>query len=124
APSERPAVLRIAIGGFALIYLAVRFGSFTRVARLDATQFAPTGPIAVLLSEPLPSPLLVGLAVATLACAVPFVLGFRYRLTAPVFAGLFLLLTSYRSSWGMTFHTENLLCLHLLVLAFAPAADA
>ncbi|HLV68707.1 MAG TPA: HTTM domain-containing protein [Polyangiaceae bacterium] len=124
APSERPAVLRIAVGGFALVYLAVRFGSFTRLARFDATQFAPVGPIAVLLSEPLSPPLLLALTLATLACAVPFVLGLYYRLTAPLFAGLFLLLTSYRSSWGMTFHTENLVCLHLLVLAFAPAADA
>src|SRR5262249_17584347 len=31
---------------------------------------------------------------------------------------------SYRTSWGQTFHTENLLVLHLIVLAVSPAADA
>ena len=35
-----------------------------------------------------------------------------------------LLLTTYRSSWGQLLHFENLVVLHLLILAVAPAADA
>jgi hypothetical protein len=31
---------------------------------------------------------------------------------------------TYRNSWGQVFHTENILVLHVLVLAVAPAADA
>ena len=42
---------------------------------------------------------------------------------APVYAILSILLYTYRSSWGMIFHTENLMVFHLLVVAFCPAAD-
>jgi hypothetical protein len=50
--------------------------------------------------------------------------GVHYRIMGPVFALLLLWVTSYRSSWGMKFHTENLFVLHVLLLGFAPAADA
>ena len=59
-----------------------------------------------------------------LASAVPFVLGFRYRICGPLFGVAFLWVTTYRNSFGMVFHTENLLSLQLLLLALAPAADA
>ena len=61
---------------------------------------------------------------AALPFGVAFMLGYRYRWCAPVFAIALLWITSYRSSFGMKFHTENLLVLHILLLAFAPAADA
>ena len=31
---------------------------------------------------------------------------------------------TYRIAWGQVFHTENLLVLHVIALACAPAADA
>ena len=37
---------------------------------------------------------------------------------------MLLWVTSYASSWGMVFHTENLMVLQVLVLALTPAADA
>jgi hypothetical protein len=77
-----------------------------------------------LLSDPLPGALVVALVALTLVLAVPFVLGLRYRLVAPAFALSFLWVTTYRSSWGMLFHTENLLALHVCLLAGSPAADA
>ena len=40
------------------------------------------------------------------------------------FALALLVTLTYRNSWGMPFHTENLLVLHALVLAVVPAADA
>jgi len=50
--------------------------------------------------------------------------GYRFRITGPLFAILVLALMTYRSSWGMVFHTENLPVLHLLIVAVAPAAAA
>ena len=34
-----------------------------------------------------------------------------------MFAASFLLVASYRSSWGQIFHTDDLVALHLIVLA-------
>ena len=122
-PARRLALLRILTGGFALGYLLFRFPSLTAVAHFERAQFVPTGLVS-LLSEPLPSAVAIALVALTFLLAIPFVLGFRYRVIAPAFALSFLWVTTYRSSWGMLFHTENLLALHVLLLAAAPAADA
>jgi hypothetical protein len=55
---------------------------------------------------------------------VASLLGWRFRVTGPLFALGLLLTTSYRNSWGMVFHTENLLVMHALILAILPASDA
>jgi hypothetical protein len=123
APARRLALLRILTGGFALVHLLTRFASFTAPARFGREQFVPVGLVA-LLDEPLPSGVVTSLVALATVASVPFVLGLRYRFTAPVFALLFLWITTYRSSWGMIVHTENLLALHILVLSAAPAADA
>lgn len=123
APARRLALLRILTGGFAFVHLVARFPSFTAVARFGRDQFVPVGLVA-LLSEPLSSHHVTLLVALSAVAGVPFVLGAWYRLTAPVFALSFLWVANYRSSWGMIFHTENLLALHLLVLSAAPAADA
>ncbi len=123
APAKRLALLRILTGGFALGHLLVRFVGLTSVAHFPKAQFTPAG-IVSLLSEPLPASAVIGLVLVAIAAGAPFVLGFAYRVSGPVFALSFLWVTSYRSSWGMLFHTENLVALHLLVLAAAPAADA
>ena len=123
APAARLGLLRASIGAYAFIYLLVRSPSLLSVTRFEAAEFAPVGPVA-LLRTPL-APLLVQLSVV-LACALgaAFMLGYKYRFSGPLFSLLFLWVTSYRSSWGMVFHTENVLALHLLLLAAAPAADA
>jgi hypothetical protein len=51
---------------------------------------------------------------------VAFTLGVGYRACAPLFALLLLWVLSYRHSWGMIFHTDNLLVLHVMLLALAP----
>lgn len=122
-PVERLAVLRLAIGGFALVYAVVRAGHFIGAARLPPRHFAPVG-VVRLLSAPLPPALATALVLAALLAGVAFVAGWRFRWTGPAFAILLLWITSYRSSWGMIFHTENLLVLHVGVLGIAPAADA
>jgi hypothetical protein len=123
APAERLALLRIACGAFAVVYLAVHAGGFLSVARFDPTQFEPLGPLSPMTS-PLHRHAVYALYALTLASGAAFVTGAAYRVSGPLFALLLLFMTSYRSSWGMIFHTDNLLTLHVLVLAVAPAADA
>jgi hypothetical protein len=40
------------------------------------------------------------------------------------FAFLLLFVLTYRNSWTMIFHNDNVLVWHVLILAFAPAADS
>lgn len=121
-PRERIATLRVLVGLFAFAYVTLRlahFGDFSRLA-----DFRPIGVVGLVLEAPLPSAATWTLAIATSVTAVAFTLGWRFRLTGPVFAVLLLWVTSYASSWGMIFHTENLLVLHVLVLGACPSADA
>lgn len=122
APAERLALLRILIGGFALVYIAITAGNLMSVATFDARQFDPVG-ISNVLGGPLAASLACGLVVATFVAGLAFVAGWRFRFTGLLFALLLLWITSYRDSWGQIFHTENLLVLHILVLALTPAAD-
>jgi hypothetical protein len=78
----------------------------------------------VLLDGPLEASVWRATALATLVLAFAFVLGVGHRFLAPLFGVLLLFTLSYRNSWGMVFHTDNLLVVHVLVLALAPAGDA
>lgn len=122
-PAQRIAVLRCLVGGYALIYLVARLPHLTGVTRFDHGQFRPVGPVS-LLGDPLPhvAVWLVALTAVLFGCA--FVLGWRFRTTGPIFGVLLLWVISYRNSWGMVFHTENLLVVHVLVLGLASSADA
>jgi hypothetical protein len=55
---------------------------------------------------------------------VAFAAGARARISGPVFAAAFILVATYRSSWGQIFHTDDLVALHIVVLAVAPSARA
>jgi hypothetical protein len=122
APARRLGAVRLLVGGFATIYLALRLPHLIGYADFPAHDFVPVGPVS-LLDRPPPAALVRLLPCVALAAGVGFTLGWRFRLTGPLFAALLLWVTSYRSSWGMIFHTENLLVLHVLVLGVAPAAD-
>jgi vitamin K-dependent gamma-carboxylase-like protein len=122
-PAERLAALRILIGAATLVYVLVRFPSLTVVAHQPAWQFAPLGPVSV-LSSPLPAGLVTALVIAAIPLGLAFTLGWRWRISGPAYACAFAWITSYRNSWGMPFHTENLMVLQLLVLACSRAADA
>ncbi|NJM08483.1 hypothetical protein HC891_23340 [Candidatus Gracilibacteria bacterium] len=58
--------------------------------------------------------------VATLLANLAFMLGIGHRVSGPVFAGLLLWLLSYRNSWSMIYHNDNVLVLHALILGFSP----
>jgi hypothetical protein len=61
---------------------------------------------------------------ATEAANVAFILGWRHRVTGPTFAALLLAVLTYRNSWSMIYHNDNVLVLHVVVLGASPAADA
>jgi hypothetical protein len=121
-PAARLAALRICVGLFALIYLLAQAVPLWQLTSLPARSFEPVGPL-IGLDGPLPVPLWRGLVIACLALAAAFTAGVWYRVAAPLFAAVLLVVLSYRSSWGMIFHTENLLVVHVAILALAPAAD-
>jgi hypothetical protein len=123
APAERLAALRILIGGYALVYVLARLPEFLSVARYDSAQWRPIG-IVRILDAPLPAPVVLAIMIATVLLLGAFVVGVRFRITAPIAALALLWTITYRNAWGMIFHTENLLVLHVIALALAPAADA
>jgi hypothetical protein len=122
APAERLAALRILIGGFAAVYAVVKSVDVWQVAGFDARRWAPVGPL-VWLDAPPPVWAARAALLVLLATGPAFAAGWRWRVTGPVFAVLFLVMATYRNSWGHVLHTDHLLALHLLVLALAPASD-
>ncbi|HVK84342.1 MAG TPA: HTTM domain-containing protein [Kofleriaceae bacterium] len=123
APAERLAAVRILVGTFALVWVAGRLAESYGVAKLPLTHWRPIG-VARLLDGPLQPAVALALGIATSVLLVAFVLGAWFRVVAPLAALGVLWVLTYRNSWGMVFHTENLLVLHLIALALAPSADA
>ncbi len=123
AAPERLAVLRLAIGGYALVNVVVSVGEFARLGNRSASQFEPVG-LAGLLDGPVPAVALWSLFAVSLVSGVAFVAGAGYRLAGPVFALSTLAWATYHASWGQMLHFEHLVTLHLLLLGFSPAADA
>ena len=123
APARRLATLRILVGLFATVFLVVRSSYLFSISALPAARFEPVGLLGW-LGEPLPVWLVKCAVAFTVACGCASIVGWRYRVTGPLFALGFLLITTYDNSWQQVAHTENLAALHLAVLAFAPAADA
>ena len=121
-PATRLAALRCLIGGFATIYLAIRVVHLISFLDFPARSFAPVGVIN-LLSAPLPPALVIGGVLLALPLGLAFTLGWRFAVTGPAFAAALLWVLSYRNSWGMIFHTENLMVAHVIVLGLARSAD-
>jgi hypothetical protein len=123
APAARIGFLRVLVGAFAVVYLVARTPYLLSYATFNPAQFDAMGPVSVIDSPLLPW-LWQGIVFATIALSVAFVLGWKHRITGPLFAVACLWTLSYRNSWGMIFHTENLLVLQVLVLGFTASADA
>ena len=123
APAERLAAIRILVGTFAFCWVTFRLYELWSVAKLPATYWKPTG-IVRLLDAPLSPTVALAIGIATSVLLAAFVLGVLHRFLAPLAALLLLWTLTYRNCWGMIFHTENLLVLHVLVLAITPSADA
>lgn len=123
APADRLAVFRVLVGLFATVYLAIRSPAFWALGSPSASAaFEPVGPLWF-LSSPLPGGLVRAGVVAAVVLGAAFVWGRRFRLVGPAFALVLLALTTYRSSWGQILWLENLMVLHVLVLACSRAGD-
>ncbi|MCB0997551.1 MAG: HTTM domain-containing protein [Acidimicrobiales bacterium] len=123
-PAERIAIARIVIGAYSTAYLVARAASIARLADLPASHWQPVGVAHVLPGGPLDAGVVWSLMALGVVAGTLFTLGWRLGLTGPLFGGLLLVLTTYRNSWGQVFHTENLMVLHVLILAAAGTAGA
>jgi hypothetical protein len=123
APAERLGAARVLIGGYALVYLSARLPHLLDLGGLPADRWQPVGVLEGLDGRPGGGLGALVLA-ATLIAGVGFTAGWRWRLCGPAFALGTLAATTYGASFGHALHTENLLVLHLLVLAASPCADA
>lgn len=124
APALRLAVLRVLIVGFAQLWLLAMAPLLLGTLRFPADRFEPIGVVAWLLDAPVAPALGVAIWALTWLLGLAALVGLRYRVVAPLFALGLLWVATYRSCWGMIFHTENLLIVHVLVLALLPASDA
>ncbi len=118
----RLAALRVIVGLFGTVFLAVRTGYLFDVARLPANRFDAVGPLSF-LDLPLDVHVVQGGVVLAILLGAAFTLGWRHRITGPLYGLLLVAVTTYDNSWQHIAHTENLFTLHTLVLGFTPSAD-
>lgn len=122
-PALRLAVVRVLISAFALVWLIGCAPLLLSGLWFPSARFEPVG-VVTLLDAPLSPALGIAVWSLTVVAGVAILLGWRFRVIAPLFALGLLWVTSYRNSWGMIFHSENLLVMHTLILAVLPASDA
>ena len=123
APAERLAAVRVFVGAFTLVFLLVRGVNLASYGRLPAHRFDPVG-VVTILDAALPNVVVMGLVIATILTAIPFMLGWKFKVFGPLFALLLLWTVTYRQCWGMIFHTENVMVLHVMILAMTASTDA
>jgi len=123
APPERLARVRILVSTYAVVWLAFALPGIAGLTDAGAARWHPVGVLAW-LDTPLASGWLWLFVALTFGAGIAFAVGAGARVTGPIFAAAFLVVTTYRSCWGQIFHTDDLVALHLIVLALAPAAHA
>ena len=123
APATRLAMMRVLVGLYGTVYLLVRTPHLLSYALDDLNRFHPVGVVSLAPSATLPWIHQV-LVFVVVALSVPFLLGFKHRILAPIYAGLLLWVLTYSNSWGKILHTDNMLMLYVGLLAITPSADA
>ncbi len=121
-PADRLAMLRVIVGLYGVIYLLARLPHILSYALDDLDRFQPVGVIALGDAPMLPVVFTV-IALCTAGLSATFFLGYRHRVLAPVYSVGLLVTLTYTNSWGKILHVDNLLVLHVLVLAFSRSAD-
>ncbi len=116
-------MLRILVGLYSVVYLAIRLPYLLSFARHGPSQFHPIGLLAW-MEQPLDPWIYRALVVLVLLGSLFFVVGLSFRVLAPIFAALLLVVLTYVNSFGGILHSDNLWVLHVSVLSLAPAADA
>lgn len=97
APAERLAAFRLLAAGFTLTYLVIRLPVFLQLRHRTPSSFEPVGVLSP-LDAPLPGALVLGTIAAALVSGLGVIVGWRYRIVAPIFAAAMLLLATYRGS--------------------------
>lgn len=118
-PPQRLASLRVLFGLYGMLWAVVRMPAHLGHLDQSAARWQPIGVLSF-FDNPLPDAVVVGLAVGTPLLGVLYVAGWRFAVTGPAFAGALLALATLDSSWGQIFHVENLMVLHVGILALAP----
>ena len=121
APAARLAMLRVLVGAYATVWALARLPAHVAHTGQPAERWQPVGVLAPLGAPP-PDAVVVGAALTAPVLALLVALGWRHRVVTPAAAVVVLGLATLDSSWGQVFHTENLMVLHLGILALAPAA--
>ncbi|MFC7400714.1 hypothetical protein [Citricoccus sp. GCM10030269] len=119
----RPAVLRVATGVFSAAHNFKRRSMFQKLHAQDASQFSPVGVVKV-LSKPLPPRWADAIFDATQIVNIAATFGVGHRVTGPLNAVLQCWTISYRNSWTMLLHNDNMLTLHQMILGSTQSADA
>lgn len=123
APATRLASLRLLVGIYGTIYLCVRLPHLWSYGLDDLDRFLPVG-IVAWSDAPLLPALYQGVVLITVALSFAFLLGWRFRQLAPLYAAGLLFVLTHSNSWGKILHTDNLFVLYVGCLALVPAADA
>jgi len=122
APAQRLAILRVLVGSYSFYYVGTRFSKLMNIARADGYLFEPVGVVSI-LSQPLSPLLFTFIVITTLILNLMFIIGWRYRLSGPIFSILLFFVLSYRNSWSMIYHSQNIVVLEVIILGFSRAAD-
>jgi uncharacterized membrane protein YphA (DoxX/SURF4 family) len=123
APPERLAMVRILVSVYAVVWLLAALPGLIGLMDADRARWDPVGLLSW-FDSPISTGWVWVVIAITLTSGVAFAAGAAARVTGPVLAAAFLLVTTYRSSWGQIFHTDDLVAIQLVVLALAPAAHA
>src|SRR5947207_11784252 len=116
-------MVRILTCAYVLVWLTGALGGLLGLLGADSARWQPVGVLAVLDGPP-PAAAVVLVIAVVYASALAFAMGARPHTSGPALAVSFLLVATFRSSWGQIFHTDDLVAIHLVVLAVAPAAEA
>ena len=119
AEPTRTVVVRVLVGTYVAVWTTLRATELLATLDFAARRFDPIGPLAF-LNGPLPAAVIVVAVAVTPVAAAIMAWGRAPRIARPLAAVGFLLITTYRNSWGQLHHTENLVALHLIVLATVP----
>lgn len=123
AQPVRPATLRLTTGAFMLWNNLRRRRMFQKLHAQPETAFVPVGPVKV-LHKPLPPRVANALFDVAQVTNVLSTVGIAHRVTGPVNAALQWWTLSYRNSWGMIFHNDNMALMHQTVVGVTRSADA
>lgn len=123
SPAERLALLRIVVGTYALFFVIVRFPHLWNSTDYPSTRWESVGVLSP-LSHPPASFITRSLVIIAIPVGFGYVLGWRYRITGPAFALLFLVITTFRFSWGSVLHTEHVVVVHVIIIGAASAHHA